>query len=659
MKSVAMFLCVFIISSLIIYPQTKTFTVDFNSSRGTIKDLNSINVGPDKSVQGYIYSGLKWVRTHDYYGPCDYNYYTKFYDTATRTFNPSFNPYNTADYSWSSSDSKMDSLVRFGLIPYFRLGYSYPQIGREYLVPIVPPFDPGYTTFYKFAGLCKATVMHYTAGWDGGYYYNIPYWEILNEPDNSTFWRGTPANLYNVYKTVADTLSAYNPNLKIGGPGVAPLTIVAHNKPYFDDFISFCRTNNVRLDFFSWHMYGMANPYCLKSYADTIRSVLDKYGFTNAESHITEINRELTANSPYNNSLKGAAYIASTLITAQDCSIDKYFWYRGTVLPGALFFDDIGTTPNLAWTAYSYKILNYLVTETPVKLTTTGNEVVEFNRDKDTTNLMILGGKSVGGDKVYAVISNFKSGYKQFDVILNNLPWNSSQTIEITKNALQTGSKFDETKTFVAGNSSLTVSITEVDSPSVYLLRLTPVQGIITGNVFYKNAGLTPVTSVTVKAVPLGGGTELTTTTNSSGAFTFSNVPNGTYSLIASTTRPWGGVNSTDALIVRQYIVGLKTFDSTQTKSANVNNSASINSTDAMLIRQRVVGIITSFTAGDWVFDNPSVTVNSNSVSANIYALCTGDVNGSLIPPPVSKSQQIPFKLNEERQLNTSPLIVK
>jgi len=648
MKSFTMFLCVVIIFSFISYPQTKTFTVDFNSTRGQLKNMTGVNVGPDKSVQGYIFSGVKWVRTHDYYGPCDYQTYTNYFDPYTQTFNASFDPYNTANYSWAASDSKMDTLVRFGLTPYFRLGYSWPQLGREFLIPTFPPVDPGATTYYKFAGICKATVMHYTAGWNSGYNYDIPYWEVLNEPDNSVFWKGTANDYYNVFKTVSDTLKAYNPNLKVGGPAVTPATLVVPNKAFLHNFIEFCKNNNVKLDFYSFHMYGMVNPYCLKSYADTVRSLLDKNGFTNAECHITEINRELTTNSPYNNSAKGAAYIASTLITAQESAIDKYIWYRGNQLPGSLFLDDTGVEPNLTINAYSYKMMNYLVNETPIKLSSTGNEVIELNRSKDTTNLMILGGKSAAGDKVYVLISNFKSSYKQFDVVLNNLPWNSSQTIEITKNTIQTGNKYGETKTLVAGNNSISVTITAVDSPSVFLLRLAPVQGIITGSVLYKNSASTPISGITVKALQAGGGTEFTTSTNSSGVFTFSNLANGTYSLVASTTRPWGGVNSTDALWVRQFIVGAKAFDSTQIKAANVNNSASVNSTDALLIRQRVVGLITTFTAGDWIFDNPSVTVNSNSVTANIYALCTGDVNGSLLPPTKYKYFQVPLKLNDD-----------
>jgi hypothetical protein len=42
--------------------------------------------------------------------------------------------------------------------------------------------------------------------------------------------------------------------------------------------------------------------------------------------------------------------------------------------------------------------------------------------------------------------------------------------------------------------------------------------------------------------------------------------------------------------------------------------------------------MIDSYPAGDWMFDNPTVTVTSTPLSQNIMGLCVGDVNGSYIP---------------------------
>lgn len=127
------------------------------------------------------------------------------------------------------------------------------------------------------------------------------------------------------------------------------------------------------------------------------------------------------------------------------------------------------------------------------------------------------------------------------------------------------------------------------------------------------------------------------TVTNTSGRYNFNEKINDSYILSANSSKILGGVNSTDALWLRQYITGSKTFDSLQLKAADVNRSGTVNSTDALLIRQRTVGSINSFVAGDWVFENHTIVVNGVNVLKNIRGLCTGDVNGSYFPPALAK----------------------
>ena len=55
------------------------------------------------------------------------------------------------------------------------------------------------------------------------------------------------------------------------------------------------------------------------------------------------------------------------------------------------------------------------------------------------------------------------------------------------------------------------------------------------------------------------------------------------------------GINSTDAMVVLQYVVGLRTLNETQLLAADVDGKNEVNSTDAMVILQYVVGIIKSF----------------------------------------------------------------
>jgi len=65
---------------------------------------------------------------------------------------------------------------------------------------------------------------------------------------------------------------------------------------------------------------------------------------------------------------------------------------------------------------------------------------------------------------------------------------------------------------------------------------------------------------------------------------------------------------------------------------ADVNASLTWTGLDALYIKLRTVGAITSYPAGDWKFDNPTVLVSPTLLTQNIMGLCVGDVNGSYIP---------------------------
>jgi hypothetical protein len=151
----------------------------------------------------------------------------------------------------------------------------------------------------------------------------------------------------------------------------------------------------------------------------------------------------------------------------------------------------------------------------------------------------------------------------------------------------------------------------------------------VTGTVAYANTAATPIGSATVTLTPTTG-TALTTTSNATtGAYSFASVPAGTYTLTASKTGNWGGVNANDALGIANYVVGNSVLTGLPLVAADVNSSGTVNANDALLILLRVVGTNSSFTAGDWVFNSQAVTVGTSNVTANISGLAVGDVNAS------------------------------
>ena len=456
------------------FGQIKTITVDFAVSTGTFKELTSVNAGPNTdsltAKECFQDIGVDMIRTHDYKGPCDYFDYSNFFDATSGTFNYSFNPMFTGDYSWFNTDTQLEKIVNANSQPFYRLGISFPLAGSN--TPVTPmPKDLDGINFTKFAGLCKATVMHYNNGWDSGQFYDIRYWEVWNEPNHALLWDIDSVDAYyRMYKAVSDSIKSFDSTLMVGGPATAKNAFFPIKPDYVNDFFSFCSSTGTALDFYSFHTYEKKNPWHIKNLADSIRYFLDINSLNNTEIIISETNIDLPNMLNYQNSPKGCAYLTSLLLSAQEADIAKIFWYTGAGF-GGFCYDDIGSNPNLMWNAYAYKCMNYLTDETPIKLQSTGNEVVDFMYD-DTTNMMVTAGKSVSGDTIYVLVSNLGANYNQYDIQLMNLPWLSSDNIEITTFTLQGSQMFTASTTNQNGGPNMNITINNVTMESVYLVKL-------------------------------------------------------------------------------------------------------------------------------------------------------------------------------------------
>ncbi len=157
----------------------------------------------------------------------------------------------------------------------------------------------------------------------------------------------------------------------------------------------------------------------------------------------------------------------------------------------------------------------------------------------------------------------------------------------------------------------------------------------IAGILVYNNNSLTRLDSCFVILKTLDGTIIDSVITDQDGNFQFCGLEPGTYKLYSHSTKPWGGVNSVDALQVMRHFVGLSNLTGLFLHSGDVNASQYLNSVDALLIQKRFVGLVNTFTAGDWIFEEPQVTVTSTGMQVlEIRCLCMGDVNGNYIPPP-------------------------
>ncbi len=181
----------------------------------------------------------------------------------------------------------------------------------------------------------------------------------------------------------------------------------------------------------------------------------------------------------------------------------------------------------------------------------------------------------------------------------------------------------------------------------------------INGAFLYNNTGNTPLDLMWVRLKSNGTIVD-SAQANASGQYSFANKANGTYTISGRCTKPWGGVNGTDALKIQQHFVGIEVLtEPVRILAADANLSNSINGTDAIKVKMRFVGLESSFVRGDWAFAIPvtggeTVIVNGSNVTQNFYGLCVGDVNGSNTPS-AGKSAQNPVSLTNDGSVDVTP----
>lgn len=173
----------------------------------------------------------------------------------------------------------------------------------------------------------------------------------------------------------------------------------------------------------------------------------------------------------------------------------------------------------------------------------------------------------------------------------------------------------------VTANRTLTANFT-LNQPTTFK---------VSGTLTYDNSANTPLTATKVYLKNAAAIID-SAVTDTAGNFVFRSVANGSYTLDASCTKEWGGVNSTDALNIRKYQVGTYVLEGLRLKAGDNNGNGAVNSTDALNIRKRLASLIAAFTVPDWTFDTPAVVVNGVDVVQNFKGICIGDVNGSYVP---------------------------
>lgn len=386
-------------------------------------------------------------------------------------------PTDPASYNFAATDTLIAGIVAAGEQVFFSLGRSdLSMVGLPLDGTLPPDFD-------TYAIVAKQIVLHYNKGWANGYQYGIQYWEIWNEPD-TPFWSGSVAQYYSFYQKVATAIKSVDATLKVGGPATASNT---STQGLQGDFLQFLSSNALPLDFYSFHWYAAhVDPLDFSQLARSNRALLNQYGFSSTELHLTEWGYEIFLPTPPAPELM-AAFLTTAMTYMQDAPLDRACLYQRTGLP---VLQDNGS---LTKAGSAFSALGSLIGMS--RLTTSG---------QDENGFSVLAGRSADRSEIRVLIGNYQipasdmgpipggntvvmpgpvtitypdrrtisySDNAGYQLVLNNLPWQSGK-YTVTRYRIDASSQLSVVDS-QSGSGQLIIVSAALAPPSVELIVIT------------------------------------------------------------------------------------------------------------------------------------------------------------------------------------------
>lgn len=214
-------------------------------------------------------------------------------------------------------DKLFDFLLENGLKPLLELGFvptelaTVPNTVFWWHANGCPPTD-----YDKWHFLVKGTVEHLVARY-GLEEVKTWYFEVWNEPNLGSFWRGTQEEYFRLYEVSVDAVKSVCPDLRVGGPSTSGADF-RHGLTYLKEFIVFCENKNLPVDFFTAHPYptywpldvdgneqmGYMKKEICTEFINNMKQIVSASRYAEAELHLTEWNsspspRDLIHDTPF------------------------------------------------------------------------------------------------------------------------------------------------------------------------------------------------------------------------------------------------------------------------------------------------------------------------------------------------------------------------
>lgn len=210
--------------------------------------------------------GFRYIRFHGIFND-DLFTYSTFRDFAPMPGDK----HSVIENNFAQAGKVYDNVLEAGFKPFVELSFMPKNLakkignGLNYVNDIYPPKD--YDLWKKYIQnfinfLINRYGLNEVRSW---------YFEVWNEPNLKMFFRGKQKDYFKMYEVASKAIKEIDPDLKVGGPSTSGCR-------WINEFISFCKNNNVPYDFVSTHHYpgdGFGNFISAKDFPRIFKTMVN------------------------------------------------------------------------------------------------------------------------------------------------------------------------------------------------------------------------------------------------------------------------------------------------------------------------------------------------------------------------------------------------
>ncbi len=237
-------------------------------------------------------------------------------------------------YNFQYIDALYDFLLSVNIRPFVELSFMPNDMASGdstvfwWKGNITPPKD-----YQDWANLVEAFTQHVTARY-GREEVSKWYFEVWNEPNLKAFFTGSQADYYKLYEVTAQAVKSVDESYRVGGPATA-------GGGWLGSFIGHCQDNNLPLDFFATHNYGVkgaldefgvkqlrmiGDPASLWKSIVKARQRIDAITDEHLELHYTEWSSSYSPRDLTHDTYLNAAYVLNTLRHTDAATESMSYW---------------------------------------------------------------------------------------------------------------------------------------------------------------------------------------------------------------------------------------------------------------------------------------------------------------------------------------------